>query len=78
MAVALSKPRNKTVVMKKILTALSNNCAGHFKKRLWLSTEDAPSGTAPTGMATGDFIYHVPSTDVYVYEGSTTYTNITG
>lgn len=78
MAVSLAKPKNKSIVLKKVLKALSNNCAGHFKKRLWISTEDTPSGAAPTGMVTGDFIYDVVNDDVYVYEGTTTYTNITG
>ncbi len=76
-------PRNRERVWQKIIETLAATGTGQPgnkrspQKLCWVSA-GVPSSTAPDDMLAGQFILDTTNGDVYVFEGSTTYTNITG
>jgi hypothetical protein len=82
-AVSVEKAKNDRKCFHTVMDAIiaSGNQQGSLTRiydRMWNSYDDVPSGTAPTNMRIGDWIYHEPTNAVYVYTDTNTYTKING
>ena len=76
-------PKNRERVWQKVIETLAATGTGQTgnknspRRFVWVSA-GVPSGAAPADMKAGQFILDTTNTEVYVFEGSTTYTQVTG
>lgn len=85
MAVLAKRPRNRALVLRRIIGALLGNSDVHkpvgantiqrARSKVWESA-GVPSGAIPAGMIAYDLILDTTNDDVYRYISATTYVKI--